>query len=82
MKRKTTASFRALTCAAAAAALSAAVADTIPFWGDETPATNRTAAAVVTSTTSESFDSRHYSYQDFYLDSFTSMPTGLILLIR
>ena len=82
MKRKTTASFRALACAAAVAALSAAVADTIPFWGDETPATNRTAAADVSASPVGGFESRPYVESDFAVPYFSSEKVGMVILVR
>jgi len=58
------------------------MADDIPFWGDETPATNRVCAAVASNTTAADFDSRLYAYVEFLLNDFSTMPLGMFLLIK
>ena len=64
-----------------AAALTAS-ADDIPFWGDASLATNRVCAAVASNTTPSDFDSRLSAYVEFFLDNFTTMPMGLLLLLQ
>ena len=59
-----------------------ALADDIPFWGDASPATNRVCAAVASNTTAADFDSRLSAYVEFFLDNFTTMPMGLLLLFQ
>ena len=68
--------------AAVRLAVPAALADDIPFWGDETPATNRVCAAVASNTTASDFDSRLAAYVEFLLDNFTTTPTGLLFIFR
>lgn len=66
----------------AAAAATSVSADDIPFWGCDPSATNRTAAAVASSGTTSDFDSRVSSVAEFFLDDFTTMPVGVILIVR
>lgn len=73
----------ALTLAlAASAALPVALADTIPFWGDANPATNRTSASSQTVTLTSGFESRLCAEADFSLVTFDSRPRGATLIIR
>ena len=66
----------------AAAAATTVSADDIPFWGCDPSATNRTAAAVASSGTTSDFDSRVSSVAEFFLADFTTMPVGVILIVR
>ena len=66
----------------AVAVATSVCADDIPFWGDASPATNRSAAAVASSGTTSDFDSRVSSFAEFFLDDFTSMPVGMVLIVR
>ena len=58
------------------------MAEDIPFWGDESPATNRVCAAVASNATAEDFDSRLYAYVEALLNDFSTMPLGMCLLIK
>ena len=58
------------------------LAEDIPFWGDEVPATNRVCAAVASNTTASDFDSRLSAYVEFLLDNFTTTPTGLLFYFK
>ncbi len=66
----------------AAAVATSVCADDIPFWGCDPSATNRSAAAVASSGTTSDFDSRVSSFAEFFLDDFTTMPVGVILIVR
>ena len=67
--------------AAALSALSAG-ADTIPFWGDANPATNRTSVSSQTVALTPGFESRLCTEADFSLATFDSRPKGATLIIR
>ena len=58
------------------------MADTIPFWGDAEPQTNRTCASGQTASLSGGFESRVCSSADFALQDFDSTPRGGILIVR
>ena len=66
----------------AAAVATTAFADTIPFWGDAEPQTNRTCASGQTASLSYGFESRVCSSADFALQDFDSTPRGVILIVR
>ena len=66
----------------AAAAATTASADTIPFWGDAEPQTNRTCASGQTASLSGGFESRVCSSADFALQDFDSTQRGGILIFR
>lgn len=57
-------------------------ADTIPFWGDDVPATNRTSASSQTVALASGFESRLCTEADFSLATFNSRPVGAIFMIR
>jgi hypothetical protein len=65
------------------AAAYAAAADTLPFWGDLEPATNRVAAASAVSSPSRPFESRQYAVQKKAVAVFTSKKRiGARIIIR
>ena len=57
-------------------------ADTIPFWGDANPATNRTSASSHTVALASGFESRLCTEADFSLATFDSRAKGATLIIR
>ena len=57
-------------------------ADTLPFWGDANPATNRTSAASQTVTLTSRFESRLCAEADFTLATFDSRSKGATFIIR
>ena len=57
-------------------------ADTIPFWGDDVPATNRTSASSQTVALASGFESRLCTEADSSLATFNSRPVGAIFMIR
>ena len=65
-----------------AIAVLTADAETIPFWGDADPATNRTSAASQTVMLASGFESRLCAEADFSLATFDSRPKGATLIIR
>ena len=81
MEIKKLAPRRLLLFAAALSALSAG-ADTIPFWGDANPATNRTSASSQTVALASGFESRLCTEDDSSLATFDSRPVGVIFMIR
>ena len=65
------------------AAAYVAAADTLPFWGDLEPATNRVAAASAVSSPSRPFESRRYTVQKKAGAVFTSKKRiGARIIIR
>ena len=67
---------------AAVMAMLPASADTIPFWGDAEPATNRTSASSQTIALAPEFESRLCTEADSSLATFDSRPKGATLIIR
>ena len=65
----------------ALAALSAG-ADTLPFWGDANPVTNRTSASSQTVALTPGFESRLCDEADFSLATFDSRSKGATFIIR
>ena len=57
-------------------------ADTIPFWGDANPATNRTSASSQTVALTPGFESRLCAEADFTLATFDSRSKGATFIIR
>ena len=75
-------SFTLTLAIAALAAFPVALADTIPFWGDANPATNRTSASSQTVTLTSGFESRLCAEAGFSLATFDSRPRGTIFIVR
>ena len=63
------------------AASAGAIADEMPFWGGETPDTNRVCSSSAAYSLS-SFDTRICSSRRFWLENFDSLKFGLLLLVR
>ena len=82
MKKTKIAIAAGLLLSAAGMALLPVRADTIPFWGDADPATNRTSASSQTATLASEFESRLCAEADFSLATFDSRPKGATLIIR
>ena len=82
MKKKKMAIVAGLLLSAAGMAMLPVRADTIPFWGDDEPATNRTSASSQTLALASEFESRPYTEADFSLATFDSRPKGATLIIR
>ena len=82
MKKTKMAIAAGLLLSAAGMAMLPAGADTIPFWGDADPATNRTSASSQTATLASEFESRLCTEADFSLATFNSRPVGAIFMIR
>lgn len=59
-----------------------AAADTIPFWGDDVPATNRVCASSLTASIVGGFESRICSTAEFSLEKFSSNRFGTVLTVR
>ena len=59
-----------------------AVADTIPFWGDDVPATNRVGASSLTVSIAGGFESRICSTAEISLQKFSSNRIGTVLTLR
>jgi hypothetical protein len=59
-----------------------AAADTIPFWGDDVPATNRVCASSLTASIVGGFESRIGSSAEFSLQKFSSNRFGTVLTVR
>ena len=57
-------------------------ADTIPFWGDANPATNRTSASSQTVALASGFESQLCAEADFSLATFDSRSKGATFIIR
>ena len=70
-----------LMLSAACLALAAASAG-MPFWGDDTPATNRTSAAVASASPSRGFESRICIERSQALQDFTSYKRGACIILR
>ena len=65
-----------------AIAVLTADAETIPFWGDANPATNRTSASSQTVALAPGFESRLCAEADSALARFSSMSMGALFMIR
>ena len=59
-----------------------AVAEDIPFWGDDVPATNRVCASSLTASIVCGFESRICSTAEFSLEKFSSNRFGTVLTVR
>ena len=59
-----------------------AAAETIAFWGDEQPATNRVCASSQTAAVSPVFESRLCSNAEASLQNFSSNKFGTVLTVR
>ena len=59
-----------------------AAADTIPFWGDDVPATNRVCASSLTVSIAGGFESRICSTAEISLQKFSSNRIGTVLTLR
>jgi hypothetical protein len=72
----------AFSCALSLVLAATALAETLPFWGDVLPATNRTCASTATVALSPAFNSRGAFTARAALAEFTSNRLGLLMILR
>jgi hypothetical protein len=59
-----------------------AVAQTLPFWGEDSSATNRTCASAQAVALSSDFESRLCATEEVFLSSFSSRPIATLITVK